>query len=123
MRRPMTIAWLFAVQTALLALAARPALAVPPLPTDVRVARSTTKVLAATPRDGMPQNAVLESVRNEWVAFQVVITAPADTSLGTVDAVLSDLTGPGNAKIPATEPCCTASTITTWTSRPTATSS
>ncbi len=103
MRRPMTIAWLFAVQTALLALAARPALAVPPLPTDVRVARSTTKVLAATPRDGMPQNAVLESVRNEWVAFQVVITAPADTSLGTVDAVLSDLTGPGNAKIPATE--------------------
>lgn len=89
--------------TLLLALASTVARAAPGTTTDVRVARSTTKVLASTSLDGAPQEAILDAIRNEWVAFQVVVTAAADAPLTGVDAVLSDLAGPDGARIPATE--------------------
>jgi len=97
----MRLAVAFALLPVLLNLVSLPVLAGPSLPADVGVARSTTKVLASTPRDGLPRAAVLDAIRNEWVAFQVVIAAPADTPLTAVDATLSDLAGPGGAKVPA----------------------
>ena len=69
----------------------------------VRVARSTTKVLASTDRTGLPRAAVLDAIRNEWVAFQTVVSAPPDLALADVDAVLSDLAGPDGATVPASQ--------------------
>ena len=66
---------------------------------DVRVVPGTTKVLKGAPPAGLAQ-IDLEAARNEWVAFQVVITSPA-SPLGAVSVELTDLAGPGGAVVAA----------------------
>lgn len=61
-------------------------------PSVVKVLKNATPAVAAT-------TIQLEAVRNEWVAFQVVITAAE--ALADVTVSLSDLAGPDGATVPA----------------------
>jgi len=63
-------------------------------PSVVKVLKNGTPAVAATAIQ-------LEAVRNEWVAFQVVIASAE--ALDGVTVTLSDLDGPEGAKLPAAE--------------------
>ncbi len=67
---------------------------------DVWVVPSTAKVLPGATSSGVAR-VDLAALRNEWVGFQVVVAA-ADQPIAGVDAVATDLAGPGGASIPGT---------------------
>ncbi len=67
---------------------------------DVRMVPSTTKVLGGVVPPGAPR-VDITGVRNEWTAFQVVVSADG-APLTNVDATMSDLAGPAGAVIPGT---------------------
>lgn len=71
-------------------------------PLDVRFEPSTTKVLKGPVPDNPARSVTIEAARNEYVAFQVVLTATGGP-VTEVTVALTDLSGPDGAVIPSLE--------------------
>jgi hypothetical protein len=69
-------------------------------PLEIRAFPATTKVLKGDLPGEALREVALEAAGNEWVAFQVAITA-TDARLDAVTVALSDLEGPEGAVLPA----------------------
>ena len=67
---------------------------------QVGVAPATRKILPVTP---MPEETsiTLQSCRNEWEAFQVVIRS--GSAISNINVTLSDLSGPDSELLPASK--------------------
>lgn len=72
-----------------------------PARADIWLESSTTKVLKSAVTSGAT-TIEIESARNEWVSFQVVISTE-DQQIDDVTVVLTDFTGPQGAVIPASD--------------------
>lgn len=75
-------------------------MAATPARADVWVEASTAKIQPGRPSSGVSE-VRLAALRNEFVAFQVVVAAGSEP-YSKVDAALSDLVGPSGATIPGT---------------------
>jgi len=71
-------------------------------PLDVRLEPSTQKVLKGPAPDAPLRSLAIEAAQNEFVGFQVVLTA-GPSPVTEVSVALTDLSGPGGAVIPSSQ--------------------